>query len=66
MWPQRLVFYSVTRSGEYEIPSLITTLSTDVDDGIRIGDDVEIVFNHENRVPFLYESIEDIEELLYV
>lgn len=37
----------VTRTCEYQIPSLIATLGPDVDDGVRIGDDVEIVFDDE-------------------
>ena len=56
----------VTRSCEYEITSLIATLRSDVDDGVRIGDDVEIMLDDEYRVPFLNQSIEDIEELLYI
>ena len=51
---------------KYQISSLIATLGSDVDDGIRIGDDIEIVFDHENRVPLLDESIEDIEEFLNI
>ena len=56
----------VTRTCEYQIPSLIATLRSDVDDGVRIGDDVEIMLDDEYRVPFLYQSIEDIEQLLYI
>jgi hypothetical protein len=37
----------VTRTCEYQIPSLITTLWPDVDDGVCIGDDVEIVLDDE-------------------
>ena len=56
----------VTRTCEYQIPSLVATLRSDVDDGIRVGDDVEIVLDDEYRVPLLYETIEDIEELLHI
>ena len=37
----------VTRTCEYQIPSLVATLRSDVDDGIRVGDDVEIVLDDE-------------------
>ena len=56
----------VTRTCEYQIPSLVATLKSDVDDGVSIGDDVEIMLDDEYRVPFLYETIEDIEELLHI
>jgi hypothetical protein len=56
----------VTRTCEYEIASLVATLRSDVDDSVSIGDDVEIVLDDEYRVSFLYETIEDIEELLYI
>lgn len=56
----------VTRACEYQIPSLIATLRPDVDDGVSIGDDIEIVFDDEYGVPLLHESVEDIEELLHI
>ncbi len=56
----------VTRTCEYQIPSLIATLRPDVDDGVSIGDDIEIVLDDEYRVPLLHESIEYIEELLHI
>ena len=43
-----------------------TTFGAHVDEPVAGFDDVEIVFDDEDRVPFLYESIEDIEELLYI
>ena len=56
----------VTRTCKNQITSLVATLRSDVDDGVRIGDDVEIMLDDEYRVPFLYETIEDIEELLHI
>lgn len=51
---------------EDEISSSIATFDTDVDDGISIGDDVEIMLDDEYTVAFLDERIEDVEELLYI
>ena len=56
----------ITRPCKYQISSLIATLWANVDDGICIGNDIKIMFDHENRISLLYESIEDIEELLYI
>lgn len=56
----------LTRSREDEISSSVTTLWSDVDDRISIGYDVEVMLYHDDTVPFLYECIEDIEELLHI
>ena len=37
----------VTRACEYQIPSLVATLWSDVDDGVSVGDDVEIMLDDE-------------------
>ncbi len=53
-------------SSKNEIPSLISPFRSDVDDGISIGDDVEIMFDHDDTISLLYQSIEDIEEFLHI
>ena len=61
------LFYAeklISRSCEDKMSSLITTFRADVYDSISIRDDVEIVFDHDDTVAFLYKSIEDIEEFL--
>lgn len=55
-------FFSWSRKDQ--IPSFIPSLLTDVDDGVGIGDDVEIMFDDEDAIPLFYQFIEDIEELL--
>ena len=52
------------RTSEDEISSFIATFRSDVDDRICIGDDVEVMFDDDYTVPFLYKRIEDVEELL--
>jgi hypothetical protein len=44
----------------------MSTLRTNIDDSISIGDDVEIMLDDKNRITLLNKSIEDIEELLYI
>lgn len=46
--------------------SSISSLWAYVDNSISIGDDVEIMFDHDDTIPLLYETIEDIEEFLYI
>lgn len=53
-------------SSKNEIPSLISPFRSDVDDSISISDDIEIMFDHDDTIPLLYQSIEDIEEFLYI
>lgn len=48
------------RTSKDEISSFIATFRSDVDDSISIGDDVEIMLDDDDTIPFLYESIEDI------
>ncbi len=56
----------LTWACEDEISSSIATFDTDVDDGISIGDDIEIVLDDEDTIALLDERIEDVEEFLYV
>ena len=49
-----------------EVSTAISSFRSYIDDSISIRYHIEVVFDDEDRVPFLYESIEDIEELLYI
>ena len=55
-----------TWSCEYEISSFIATFWTNVDNRIRIGDNVEVMFDHDDTIPFLNEGIENIEQFLNI
>lgn len=63
------IFYSknlIPRACEYKISSFIATFRTNIDNSVSIGDDVEIMFDYKYGVPFFYQSIEDIKELLNI
>ena len=56
----------LSRTSKDEISSFIATFRSDVDDRICIGDDVEIMFDNYDTVPFLYKRIEDVEKFLNI
>jgi hypothetical protein len=53
-----------TWTSKEELTTTIATLRTDVNECIRIGDDIEIVFDHEDTISFFDEPVEYIEEFL--
>ena len=50
--------------GKETFPALIPSLGSDVNTVVGVGDDVEVVFDNENRVSFLHEPIENGEKFL--
>ena len=53
-------------SGEYELSTTVSSLGTDIDTIVRIGDDVEVMLDDEHCITLFDEAIEDDEELLDV
>lgn len=51
-------------AGEHEPSPAISSLWTNIDAVVRVGDDIEIVLNDEDTIPLLDESVEDGEEFL--
>ena len=56
----------VSWSCKKESPTLVTTLRPDVDDGVRVGDDVEVMLDDEDTVAFFDQLVEDIEKFLNI
>jgi hypothetical protein len=50
-------------SRENERASGVPALRADVDEVVGVGDDVEIVFDGDDGIPFLDETVQDVEEL---
>lgn len=50
-------------SRENERSSGIPAFRTDVDEVVGVGDDVEVVFDGDDGIPFLDEAVQDVEEL---
>lgn len=55
-----------TWTSKNKVSTAISSFSSYVDDSIRIRYHIEVMLDNKDRVSFLYESIEDIEEFLYV
>ncbi len=53
-------------SFDQELSTSITTFWSEIDDPVSRLDHVELVFNDENSVPFICESMKDFEELFNV
>ena len=53
-------------SRKYKFSSFVSSFESDIYAVIGIGDDVEIVFDDEDGIPFLDETVEDQEEFLDV
>ena len=49
-----------------EMSSCISTIWPNINQIIRIENNIKIVFDHKHCIPFFYESIEDMEELLNI
>jgi hypothetical protein len=54
----------VRGAGDDDLTAPLSTLGPEIDDPVRRLDDVEIVLDHDNRVPPIDEGVEDGEELV--
>lgn len=50
----------------HDLPAKVSSLGSQVDDPVRVFDDVEVVFDDDNRVAAVHEAVEDFEELFDV
>jgi len=54
------------RSRDHDFAALIATIRTEIDDPIGAADHVEVVLDHQNRVPLIHKALDHIHELVHV
>ena len=53
-------------TGKYEASTLVATIGTKVDDMVGTFDDIKVVFNHDDGMSTLDESVKSLEQFFDV